>query len=121
VTKIRDEAFFRLKHRTARLAHLVELKAPDLILINEVLLLAEAAEMLGPEAWHAHAARIAVSRHKRLLHLCECDDCEEQVAWIPSAAAATCPGPFHATNCLAHVLQTEVEMNEDAALDEETT
>jgi hypothetical protein len=109
VTKIRDEAFFRLQHRAARLKRLVDLEAPDLILMNEVLLLAESAEMLAPDAWHAHAARVAVGRHKRLLHLCEHDDCEEAVAWIPSAATPTCPGPFHATSCLKHALELDNE------------
>jgi len=119
MSKVRDEAILRLRNRVARLGRLLELEAPDPILISECLLIAEAAEILAPDAWHARAARAAAERHKRLLHLCEREGCEEAVAWIPSAASPTCPGPFHATHCLAHALEDEAEASE--VLDEVTS
>jgi len=109
VQEIRSEAFFRLKYRVGRLQRLVELEAPDPILIRESFLLAEAAERLAPNMCHEIAPNIAVGRSKRLLNLCECAGCEEPVAWIPSARKPRLPGAFQDTHCLKHVSELEAE------------
>lgn len=114
--EIRSEAFFRLKYRVNRLHRLVEMAAPDPILIREAFLLAEAAERLAPDSWRVLGADEAVGRHKRLLNLCESNGCEDPVAWIPSARIPRLPRVFHDTRCLKHANELEAEA---ADLDEE--
>lgn len=109
--KVRVEARRLLQSRTARLQRLIKLEAPDVILVMEAHLLADAAEMLAPSQWHAHDARLAEQRYKRSLQLCCHEDCEEPIAWVASARTPTCPGPFHGQSCLAHALADEAEMS----------
>lgn len=116
--EIRSEAFFRLKYRFSRLQQLVELEAPDSILIRESFLLAEAAERLAPDAWRVLVVDEAVGRHKRLSNLCESNGCEEPVAWVPSARIPRLPRVFQDTRCFKHANELEAET---ADLDEEAS
>lgn len=107
--ELREAALRRLKSRTARIQRLLDLEAPDVILVNEAHLLADAARMLSPEYWAQCDARAAVSEYKRQLQLCCHDGCGRSVAWVPSAETPTCPGPFHGQSCLEHAAEDEAE------------
>ena len=119
MSKLADEGRLRLKNRVARLHRLLELKAPDVILVRESYLVSEAAQMLHLDTWLAMEKSDLVDAQKLELFLCSADECEEDVAWRPSAATPTAPGPFHMTMCETHALETEKEMAEDDAMDDE--
>lgn len=113
--KVVEAARVRLGERLARLARLIELKAPDAIIASECLLVGEAGKMLSLETYLQRVEAEAVKSYDEYLGLCEGEGCEEPVAWAPSAATPTCPGPFHMTECLAHALVTEARMRREDA------
>src|ERR1700685_737383 len=117
--KVRDEGLLRLKNRVARLHRLLELEAPDLILINEANLVMQAARMLDEQAWVNLERQRLIRVHKSELHLCEEDGCDEPVAWRLSEATPTCPGPFHPVCCERHAKETEAAMAEDDGDDDD--
>lgn len=76
---LRDEAMKRLHHRAARLIRLLNLEAPDPILIGEVQLLASAARLLNPDAWAQAESQHWLALHKPALGFCAEPECENRI------------------------------------------
>ena len=122
--KQRQAALIRIKNRVARLQRLIDLEAPDVILIMETQLVSDAAEMLNPEAWYRQLGEKSALEQRRRLGLCIVPDCEASVVGGNA-------GPFDHDHCEKHAKEAEKEMAEDDLIepdpehedddDEETT
>lgn len=119
MSKIKEAAMMRLKDRTARLLRLLELEAPEAILVQGCWLIAEAGQLLSPDLWLAHVKEDMITEQKRLLSMCGEPGCERDVAWRPSATSGPPPGPFHMDSCLEHAKAAEEEMADEDREDEE--
>lgn len=115
MSKIADEHRLLLKNRVRRLARLVDLDAPDVILMREARLVEKAARRIDPALYYATVADDELEAAKRSMRLCLTDGCEELVADPSGVHADPNSRPFADEHCEKH----EAEMEAQAAEDDE--
>ena len=79
MSALREEALKRLNTRSARFVRLLQLNAPDVILVNELHLMVDAMKLLAPTAWSQRVMEAELAGLKPAWGFCAEPECDRRI------------------------------------------